>query len=297
MSRRSILVRQNSMLTIAVVFSIWLVYYALTGETGPIGWLNALQARFGGGYSRKLSLLLLMVIGAFPVSLLWILFWPTQVPPPDPSAPRAKPMSSPLLAVISFVVIEAIIWSAAIGYGLWQARAQNVDAQANYAPLTLKTGASDRVAEGDHLAVSGRLLGDHVVTRTEGNSTEKLALVPVVEPGWTNGDAVHWLLSVENEREAQVLDALRSNHGVLLVRVEGAVPTAALDVFRRMKAPIADDARTLAFVASARGRPSAAPSELDWTTIAIPAWIGTGLLVLLYGLFTVMPLLERRGER
>ncbi len=297
MSRRSALVRQSVMIAIALVFYIWLVYYALTGDTGPIGWLNALQARFGGGYSRKLSLLALMVVGALPVSVVWIVFWPTDVPPPDPSVPRAKPMPSWLVGVFTVIVVESTIWGAAIGNGVWQAHEQNVDAAATYAPLVLSSGAPTRSTEGDHLAVRGHLLVDHVVTRTEGNSSEKMALVPLVEPGWKEGDQVHLLLSVEYAKAVAVREAMRSNGGVLLVKVEGAVPSAALDVFSRLKAPISDDARALAFVPSADGRPSAAPTELNWVSIAIPGWIGTGFVVLLAGLFVFMPVLERRAKR
>ncbi|MEO8922047.1 MAG: hypothetical protein ABI330_04335 [Caldimonas sp.] len=108
---------------------------------------------------------------------------------------------------------------------------------------------------------------------------------------------MHLLLSVENARARAVQEALRSNEGVLLVRVQGGAPAPAIDVFARMKAPMADDARTLAFVPSEGGHPSAPPSELDWLTISVWGWIGTACVLLVCGFYAFMPQLERRAAR
>jgi len=49
------------------------VWYGVTGETGPIGWLNDMQQSTSGHYSRKLSVTLLMLGASLAVlAILWL---------------------------------------------------------------------------------------------------------------------------------------------------------------------------------------------------------------------------------
>lgn len=296
-SRRSLLVRQAVILAIAGVAYTCLAIYAMTSDTGAVGWLNAAQARSDGTYSRKITLMVLTFAGVIVTFPLWLWLYPRNLPPRDPAAQPLKGLSRFMAALALFVVLDALVWAAVMGWAAWDARGKNIDAAAAYAPLALVAPAPLHVAEGDHLALRGRLLGEHVVTRTEGQYSKKMALVPIVEPGWNEGDPVHLLLSIENDRSLAVRETLRSNDGVLLVRVEGAVPAPALEIFTRMKAPVADDARTVALVPSEGGRPSAAPAELDWLDIKVGGGIGTACVLIVCFFYMIMPWMIRRAER
>ncbi|MEO8922048.1 MAG: hypothetical protein ABI330_04340 [Caldimonas sp.] len=166
MSRRSALARQWAMLVIAGLLYTALIVYGLNSDTGPMGWLNAAQARSDGSYSRKISLMVLMFAGAVPLLPLWLLLWPRDVPLREPGAPPPTMASRLAAAVVGFVIVDAIVWGAAFGWASWEAHGQNIDAAAAYTPLTLAAAVPLHVTEGDHLALRGRLLGDHVVTRT-----------------------------------------------------------------------------------------------------------------------------------
>ena len=296
-SRRSVLARQALILGITGVAYLCLAIYATTSDTGVVGWLNAAQARSDGTYSRKITLLVLTFAGVIVAAPFWLWLYPRHVPPRDPGAAPLKGLPRFGVALLAFVVLDAVVWAGAFGWAAWDARGKNVDAAAVYTPLALAAAAPLHAAAGDHLAVRGRLLGEHVVTRTEGQYSKKMALVPIVEPGWNEGDPVHLLLSIESDQSLVVREALRSNDGVLLVRVEGAVPAPALEIFTRMKAPVADDARTLTLVPSEGGRPTAPPSELNWLDIQVGGGIGSACVLIVCFFYTIMPWMVRRAAR
>ncbi len=59
-----------------IVGVLALTWYGAVGETGPIGWLNGMQAANTGNYSRVLSLFILIIgIGVVTVGLLmlWVM--------------------------------------------------------------------------------------------------------------------------------------------------------------------------------------------------------------------------------
>jgi hypothetical protein len=105
------------MLLIGYVAMVW---YGAIGETGPMGWLNALQQHWTGGYSRKLSFTV-FCFGAITLSspiLLPLMLAPgckssaAEVTP----AAAAKPMSPWQTGALAWCIPVALAWIATFGY-------------------------------------------------------------------------------------------------------------------------------------------------------------------------------------
>ena len=132
-----------------------------------------------------------------------------------------------------------------------------------------------------YLALRGRLLWERTVAHSQGSgSTPDYTLVPLVEPGWQDGDPVLFIARVDNSNR-YLVDAKRGrDSGVLLARTDGAVPVPAAQEFRKMQAPTGEGASLLRLVSSQDGKPALRDSSVsDWEVYWIMAVVGSVLYI------------------
>ncbi len=237
-------------------------WYGAVGETGPIGWLNGLQAASSGSYSRVVSFGLLfvavLVVGggalglwlffkervlgrvpapsAAPHPAMKVLFEPTELP-----APRVGWKGS--LAIL--LALLACAWIATLGWHAWDWHQRSVDAGSDYAPLRLgRDVVPARPADGSHLALQGRLLWDHALVRrtTNGAAQAETVFLPMAGADWRPGDAVHIVIQLEPSGAYSLQHRTGGDDAPLRVRVEGALPGATRPVFAQGGAPASDAA-------------------------------------------------------
>ena len=244
-----------------------MVWHGVTGDTGPMGWLNALQQQWTGSYSRKLSFLVFCfgtLALSSPILLPLILMAPAKPAaaslPADAQggatqpAPVAKPTSGWKTAVLAWIVPVALAWVATFGYHAWDWHLRQQDATQRYQPVSLADGAAP-VANGSHIALPGRFLWDRTVVRRERGQVES-TYVPVVDRAWREGDPVRFIAQFESRE----LDTWRADdkkrQDAILARVEGAVPTAAFGVFAKAGATLAPSASLIIAIAARDGQPA-----------------------------------------
>ena len=109
---------------------------------------------------------------------------------------------------------------------------------------------------------------------------------------------MHFVVSLDKYNESALRGALRGAADSILVRADGSPPTPARQVFTRMGAPLADDARLLALVPSQNGKPTAGPTETDWNGILIWGAAGSAVVTLFFAFFAAAPWLSaRQGKK
>ena len=276
---------------VGVLALVALAVYVAVGETGPVGWINAAQMSIAGSYSRKITMLVLICVVGIPAIVVGSMVFSGS----KPAAVPHKPVSVPAIALVGWVVCMLLVWAGAWGWNAWQAQTANVDANATYVPIELAAGTSGAATGHDHLALSGRVLGDHTVERKgESDGSGRVILVPIVERGWHEGDPVHFVVSLDKYNENALRGALRSAADNILVRADGSPPTPSRQVFTRMGAPLADDVRLLALVPSQNGKPAAGPTEPDWNSIVIWGGVGSAIATLFFAFFAAAPWLSAR---
>ena len=271
-----------------MVACLALATYAAMAETGPIGWLNYAQQSIFGAYSKKLSLLVVVIAGFIVLALIWVgvqrlagrLGFEKALPSPAAILADANPPVTTRGVLLSFLVIVPIIWIAGYAIYWWVRHEALADATAHYEPLTL---TRDPVAArgSPYLALRGRLLWERTLDHSEGSSsTPDYTLVPIVEPDWQDGDPVRFVARIDNSNRYLVDTRRGRDSGVLLARTDGAVPVPAAQEFRKMRAPTSESASLLRLVPSQDGRPTLRDSgDSDWNVYLILASIGTGLYI------------------
>lgn len=243
-----------------------MVWYGATGDTGPMGWLNALQQRWTGGYSRKLSFIVFCfgtIALSSPLLLPLILASPPR--PPGTAAPAIpdEPSSGWKTAALTWSVPIALSWAATFGWHAWDWHVRGQDATRRYEPVNLAAGATAApVSSGSHLALQGRFLWDRTVVRRERGKTET-TYVPVVDRAWREGEPVRFIAQFESSE----LPAWRGNdktrQDAILARVDGSVPTAAFDVFANAGAKLARSAALVLPVAASDEQPTQKQAAFD----------------------------------
>ena len=290
--------RQLAVALLGGLAVVALAFYVTFAETGPIGWLNAGQMWVAGSYSPKLSVLALIVVVGIPAILAWNALFPNGARGRSAEvAPVAsRPPSRTALLAMTWLVLVSIIWIGAVGYRYWQQRQSDRDVAAEYAPIELAAGMTNAVGDHDHLALRGRVLGERTVAqRGDGDSSAHTLLVPIVERTWRPGDPVHFVVKVEGASTLPA--ALQVDGAPILVRSAGGVPVPALQVFERMKTPIAADALALVLVPSQDGRAVATTPGFSWEGIVIWCSVGSLLVTLLLAMAAIVPALSERAER
>jgi hypothetical protein len=285
--------------------------YATIGETGPIGWINAAQARSDGTYSRAISAFVLLIGACLIVmgALYVIEFFqkirravlgpvaarPAATPVPTDSAAKVAPLKEPTpapsgwrMGLVVWAVFNSLVWGCLFAWYGWDWHLRRVDVVSTYVPMQLSRGAEPPHPDaGSHLALlGGTPLWDHAVTRRSSKSSNvaDAIYVPLATADWRRGDPVYFVAQFDNEQ--QLYDLQRAAGGVggpVLVRVDGGVAGAARPVFERNGVPVADSAVAVTAVMSRAGRPTQADPPFAWMRL-----LTIGILVT--GLFTLLPL-------
>jgi hypothetical protein len=243
-----------------------MVWHGVTGDTGPMGWLNALQQHWTGGYSRKLSFLVLCfgtITLSSPILLPLMLTSPAK--PPAQAAPvqshretvpssAPKPRAGWKTVALAWSIPVALVWIATFSYHAWEWHLRTQDATQRYQPIALVDGAVP-VANGSHVALPGRFLWDRTIVRRERGQPES-TYVPVVDRAWREGEPVRFIAKFESRDLAAWRTGDSKRQGAILARVDGAVPTAAFGVFAKAGATLAPSAALIVAVAARDGQPA-----------------------------------------
>lgn len=211
--------------------------YGSFTDTGPVGWLNALQQRLFGSYYGLVSFGLVMAAIALVGGALWdglarlmgrepdgvvgqVLLGPGRAAPPPPPAPgrpivpgedpgaapapAAAPAAPSAMGGTFFaiaVVCSALAWIIGGALYLQKTRAAQEDATATYAAVTLTDGAPLPPGQPTHLALQGIPVPEiQVVHHTDGGSSQRedYSLQPVVGIGWKPGSPVAFILRLDS---------------------------------------------------------------------------------------------------
>jgi len=301
---------------LAIVAVLAFSLYATIGETGPIGWINAAQARNDGTYSRGISaFVLLITLCLLVMGGLYVIEFVQRIrralggsaapmPVPAPAARAAAvpgahkaPMPAPSgwrLGLIVWALFMALVWGGLLAWFGWDWHLRRVDVVSAYAPVQLGRGAEPaRPQDGSHLALQGAVpLWDQALTRrsTRQGSLPEAIYVPVAAAD-AQGDPVHLVAGFGDVQQLVDLQRAGVDAGApLLVRVDGSVPSATRPVFEQHGVRIADDAVLVTAVASQNGRPSQADPAFDWLHVNLIGGIVTFM-------FTALPLAAALGLR
>jgi len=273
---------------------IALCWYGVTGETGPIGWLNSWQNGHTGSYSRGLSFgilcVALTVIGALALGLRALLAPPASQPSGGGPAAFTAPADAKIAAMSAamtdrtrwrwrmylkaWLVGLALVWAAVLGWHGWDYQRRAADARSDYTPLRLeRNSAPPTPGASSHWALQGRLLWDRSAVQTTKSRTRETetVFVPVAPADWQPGDAVQFVLrlsrsevwDLQHRAPAQQPQS-QSQPPTLKVRVEGAVPTPSHAVFQKNEAPLAATAVLVELVDRSGGPVSDPDPRFDW---------------------------------
>jgi hypothetical protein len=310
-------VRKFILTLLGIIAVLAFSLYATIGETGPIGWINAAQARSDGTYSRAISAFVLLIgvclivmggiyvieffqkirravlgpVAARPASVAA----PAATPVPTDSAAKVAPLKEPTsgpsgwrMGLAVWAVFHSLVWGCLFAWYGWDWHLRRADVVSTYVPMQLSRGVEPTHPDGgSHLALlGGTPLWDHAVTRRSSKSSNvaNAIYVPLATADWRMGDPVYFVAQLDNEQ--QLYDLQRAAGGVdepVLVRVDGAVAGAARPVFERNGVPVGDSAVAVTAVMSRAGRPTQADPPFDWMSL-----LTIGIIVT--GLFTLLPL-------
>ena len=289
--------------------------YATIGETGPIGWINAAQARGDGTYSRGISAVVLMIaLCLIVMGVIYVIEFVQKIrralggaAAPDPAkvaaplaaaaaVPRKAPTPAPSgwrLGLIVWAVFMTLFWGCLLAWYGWDWHLRRQDVVSTYAPLQLGRGAAPmRPEDGAHLALEGAVpLWDNALSRRskrEGSLPDAI-YVPVAAADRQQGDPVH--VVIQFGRLQQLYDLQRAaddGGGRLLVRVDGAVASATRPVFEQHGLRIAENAVMVTAVLSHDGRPTQGDPSFDWLHVNLVGGIVTFM-------FTALPLAAALG--
>jgi hypothetical protein len=288
-----------------------MVWHGVTGDTGPMGWLNALQQHWTGGYSRKLSFLVFCfgtIALSSPILLPLVLTLPAKtssatapvevhreaLPVPD-----AKPASGWKTAALAWSVPVALAWIATFAYHAWDWHVRTQDVTQRYQPVSLGDGAA-RVANGSRIALQGRFLWDRTVVRRERSQAE-LTYVPVVDSAWREGGPVGFIAQFESRELSAWRNGDKTRRAPILARVDGAMPAAAFEVFAKAGATLTPSAALIVPVAAVDGKPAQEQGAFDLekalvlSTVLTAVWTATVLAIVLA--YAKQAWSERRRKR
>jgi hypothetical protein len=311
--------RKFILTVLGIVAVLAFTLYATIGETGPIGWINAAQARGDGTYSRAISAFVL-VIGACLVVMggIYVIEFvqkmrramggpaaPQPVAAAAPIAaavvtPRKPSMPAPSgwrLGLIVWATFMTLFWACLLGWYGWDWHLRRVDVVSAYAPLQLGRGVEPtRPGNGSHLALEGgvpmwdRALSRQTTNPSGSNRTEAI-YVPVATADWRQGDPVHFVAQFGEVQQLYDLQrAAGDTQGPVLVRVDGGVPDVVRPVFQQHGVLVAENAVMVTAVMSQAGRPTQVDPPFDWMHVDIMG----GIVTLL---FTVLPLAAGLGVK
>ncbi len=280
-----------------------LCWYGATGETGPMGWLNSWQVGGSGSYSRTLSFAVVCVAGAViaaPAVGLWtVVTQKSRGRPGGPSPSITEPADAKIAALragmsersrwrwrtIVTVWLTGVVlaWTVVLTWHGWDFHRRSADAHSAYTPLRLaRTATVARPDDGSHLALQGRLLWDRSVTRKpkDGGTDPEVVFVPAAGADWRPGDAVQFVVEFAPSQVWAIQNRADGTDAPLLVRVEGALPTATRPVFQQAEAPPTDAAVLVKVVASHAGQVNETSPTFDWENARLISLVLSGMWTL-----------------
>jgi len=271
---------------------IALCWYGVTGDTGPMGWLNSWQNTNTGSYSRGLSFGLLCLagglIGALALGLRALVTRRSGVgggaAPTSFTAPADAKIAAMAVAMNdrtqwrwrmylkAWLVGLALVWAVVLGWQGWDFHRRSADFGSDYTPLRLERTATAAPGNGgSHWAVQGRLLWNRSATQTtKGRYSEtQTVYVPLVANDWQPGDAIQFVVRLPKEQVWALQQRTQKLDEPWLVRVDGSIPTPSRAVFERLEAPPADAAVMVEVVHSSDGRVSDTRPVFDWANTGL----------------------------
>lgn len=261
------------LLLVAYVAMVW---HGVTGDTGPMGWLNALQQQWTGGYSRKLSFLVFCfgtIALSSPILLPLLLTSPPETASESVPASVAQPASGWRTAALAWSIPVALAWIATFGYHAWDWHLRDHDATQPYLPVSL-AGSAAPVSTGSHIALRGRFLWDRMVVRRERGRPDSTC-VPVVDSAWREGEPVRFVAQFTSGELSAWRASDQPRRGAILARVDGAVPTAAFEAFAKAGAVLAPSAALIVAAAATDGQPAQKQANFNLQAALITATVLT----------------------
>ena len=297
--------------------------YAVIGESGPVGWINGLQAARSGSYSRTVTwfvmFVALLVIGGLLLAA-WILVRDRFLG--GPPAPRADQAPHPLLgglpplpeasmgfwpaSVLALCVLLAIAWGAVFAWHVMDWRQRDADAGSVYVTQRLaRDVAVARPPDGSHLALQGQLRWDRALVRhstTGASSGPDEVFVPVVGADWRAGDAVSFVAQMGQADVWRLQHPTDGAQAALRVRVDGTVPGATRPVFAKGESPLYDGAVLVHVMAAEDGKQADVRTGFDWDSALQIGGGASAFIALLWTTAVVTyrikkRVLQRRGAR
>ncbi len=300
--------RKSWVAFVPILLGLGTAFHGMVTNTGPVGWLNALQQRMFGSYFNELSFagvaLGFWITGLLLLGLSSRLLGPGASrlePPVQPEAPGGPGAPSldgsqmppegktpwwrklPALGVL--VALTWILGGALYGWHVLELRQ---DARATYQPITLTDGVPLPALASNHLALRGFPVQELGVVFKSG-AVEDHRLIAMVGLGWEPDHPVPVVVKLDAGEKLpdQGVPAGWTPRGPeevqLLVRRLGTVPTPALEPFRNMRAPLAGTVLMVSPVAARDGQPYLPDTAFDrgftlavcsLITLALSAWAG-----------------------
>ncbi len=296
--------------------------HGLITDTGPAGWLNHLQQSVFGSYSMKMTVLALTA-GVFAVmAIAWRIASiglqdePSVVLNSVAHGASGKPAGNTwqtfALVCAGFIVVT---WAIGLGAVWWNNRIDREDSAATYEPVIASDNNPLPTAGGTHVALGGRLLRERVVEFSRGSSSSRTPsyyLVPVVAPGWREGQPASFVIKVDRMenlavrgvptmsmmptmRTVPARNLLEAPPARWLGRLEGQVPVPAAQEFKKMGVPLAEGGQLVRWVPSSEGRPAIRDEwaqQLEMTT-----YLCAGLTALFLVMFPLLAWSSIRAQR
>lgn len=280
-----------------------IVWWRIT-DSGMVGWLDAVQARHGGKYSPRLSLLTafayLFDVGAAAVALaVWLGRSSRDAgggkPGPAPTASVApvvvmRPADTAGKHALVFVFGGMIAATWTIGFVAYEVvtMGHRAELQARYSPVELgATQASVPAAEFLALHGAPHALG-HLSVR-HGQAREKTHYLPLVAQGARRDDPVRWIVRAE----ADAMPALPAT--VLVHATSQAVPQSVQEGLARMGVQLTRDVRLVSLVPSMNGHVESRLEE-DRDFFVGVAGFASVVILLLWAMLSVRGFWQRRNK-
>jgi hypothetical protein len=191
-----------------------------------------------------------------------------------------------------------VLWVIGFPFWWWSHHTSDQDARAEYQHIVLGDSGAASVTLKSHVAVNGRLLGSHILVLREG-STVKYHLIPLVAPGWQEGQPARFVLKVDRLAELQQERTGGSAKAwrppgqpapapipdwPVLARVGGSLSVTAEQELKKMGVPLTPEAHILEWVRSKEGEP-------DLQSLQLYRDIGLQIYLVIEGVLSAVVLL------
>lgn len=228
------------MQVIGLVGSFVYAIYSVETGTGPGGWLIDLQLQSGGSCALKLTMFGTWLLVAAAMLPFWIglavlrdrlgpTSAPTSAPPRQATGAPDRPVSLTLWAGMFLVVIAGVVGGG--GCVVLHVLHEREGGQP-FEPVSLVPGQPAAEPASKYLAIDGQAQPDLLYRiGRRGEHTGKDHYLPLTAPGWTNTEAVRYVLVLKGRRGTLSAHELRGPFHV--VAQQGRVPTFVLSAYEK----------------------------------------------------------------